>query len=286
MSQLRGSSESTPPGHAPGGFRVPGVALQMPPGVGKAGAKFGDVLPGAPEIPQESCSPAPWTANAAVEDMDVPRDTRCIPRASQPELGFVPWLGDGDTTRENPPPCALNLEAINKSTPHFGGPSADPAPRQSWVPQSPATDPEFPSTSAFAAASPQQAPSAASHLASRQRGDGEVVEGPGERERCWGDLAQTFLSPQGQHQATSPHCLSLLSPSSPEAIAPSPPLSLLLQPLFIGKRWERVFLGVLRPSCSPSLLSWHSPACITPNQAPSAHPSQCNGRGKGRGGRR
>lgn len=52
---------------------MPGVALQMPPGVGKAGAKFGDVLlPGAPEIPQESCSRAPWTANAVVEDMDVP----------------------------------------------------------------------------------------------------------------------------------------------------------------------------------------------------------------------
>lgn len=70
----------------------------------------------------------------------------------------------------------------------------------------------------------------------------------------------------------------------PEATAPSPPPSPLLQPLFIGKRWERVFLGVLLPSCSPSLLSWHSPACITPNQAPSTHPSQCNRRGKGGGG--
>lgn len=55
----------------------------------------------------------------------------------------------------------------------------------------------------------------------------------------------------------------------PEATVPSPPSFPLLQPLFIGKRWERVFLGVLQPSCSPSLLSWHSPACITPNQAPS-----------------
>lgn len=72
----------------------------------------------------------------------------------QPELGFVPRLSDGDTTGENPPPCALSLEAINKSTPRFGGPSADPATQQSWVPQSPAAVPELSSTPALAAASP------------------------------------------------------------------------------------------------------------------------------------
>lgn len=260
----------------------------MPPGVGKAGAKFGDVLlPGAPEIPQESCSPAPWTANAAVEDTDVPRDTHCVPKASQPELGFVPWLGDEDTTGENPSPCALNLEAINKSTPHFGGPSADPAPWQSWVPQSPTTVPEFPSASAFTAASPQRTPSAASRLASRQRGDGEVAEGPGEREWCLGGLSSALpvaARPAPSYKPPSP--LPAITIFPPEAIASSPPPSPLLQPLFTGKKWERVFLGVPRPSCSPSLLSWHSPACVTPNQAPSTLPSQCNGRGKGGGGGR
>lgn len=36
---------------------MPGVVLQMPLGVGKAGAKFGDVfLPGAPKMAQDSCS--------------------------------------------------------------------------------------------------------------------------------------------------------------------------------------------------------------------------------------
>ena len=90
--------------------------------------------------------------------------------------------------------------------------------------------------------------------------------------------------PAPSYEPPSP--LPAITVFPPEATAPSAPLSLLLQPLFIGKRWERVFLGVLRPSCSPSLLSWHSPACITPNQAPFAHPSQCNGRGKGGGGRR
>lgn len=88
-------------------------------------------------------------------------------------------------------------------------------PGKAWVPQSPTTVPEFPSASAFTAASPQGAPPAASRLASRQRGDGEVAEGPGEREWCLGGLVQPFLWPQGQHQATSPLHLSQLSPSSP-----------------------------------------------------------------------
>lgn len=71
----------------------------------------------------------------------------CVPRASQPEFGFAPWLGDamgkmlstrsvlqhccelswGDVGREKPPPSTLSLEAINKSTPHLEGPSADSA---------------------------------------------------------------------------------------------------------------------------------------------------------------
>lgn len=58
------------------------------------------------------------------------RGTLC-PRALQPELGFVPQVRDGDTTAENPSLWALNLEAINKSTPHFGGCSVDPASQQS-----------------------------------------------------------------------------------------------------------------------------------------------------------
>lgn len=62
---------------------------------------------------------------------------------------------------------------------------------------------------------------------------------------------------------------------------PSPPPSLLLQPLFMGKRWGKAFLGVLWPFCTSSLLSWHSPACITPNQAPFAHPFQCTVGGEG-----
>lgn len=211
MSRLRSSHSTRARTGRGGGFGVPGVVLQMPLGVGKAGAKFGGVLlPGAPKIPQESCNPAPWTANTAVEDMDVPQDRHCIPRAQLPELGVVPRLGDGDTTGENPPPCALNLEAINKSTPRFGRPPADPAPQQSWVPQSPTTVPKFPSASVFAAVSPQQASSAASRLASGQWGDSEVAKGLGKREWCWGDLAQPFPWPQGQHQAMSPLHLSLL----------------------------------------------------------------------------
>lgn len=41
---------------------------------------------------------------------------------------------------------------------------------------------------------------------------------------------------------------------------PSPPPSLLLQPLLMGKRWGKAFLGVFWPFCTPSLLSWQSPA--------------------------
>jgi len=195
-------------------------------------------------------------------------------------------LGDGDTTGANPPPCALNLEAINKSTPHFGGPSADAAAWQSCMPQSPVTVPKFPSDPAFAAASPQGAPSAAAQPASRQRGDGGVEEEPGERERCWGGICSALpvaTRPAPNHEPLSP--LRAITSFPSEATMPPPAPSLLLQPLFTGKRWERVFLGVLWPSCSPSLLSWHSPVCITPKQAPFAHPSQCNRRGKGGGGR-
>lgn len=67
-----------------------------------------------------------------------------VPRALQPELGFVPQVRDGDTTAENPAVWALNLEAINKSTPHFGGASkAECLPALLWSPRFPAALPSL-----------------------------------------------------------------------------------------------------------------------------------------------
>lgn len=76
MSWLGGSSAPTP-WHAPRVFGVPSARGADATGEerGKAGAKFGDaLLPGALQIPQESCSPALRPANAVLEDVDVPRD--------------------------------------------------------------------------------------------------------------------------------------------------------------------------------------------------------------------
>lgn len=237
-------------------------------------------MPGASKIPQKSCSPAPWPANATLEDMDVPRDACCVPRAPQPALGFAPRLGDGDTTGRNPPPCALNLEAINKSTPQFGGPSAAPAPRQS-----PTTVPEFPSAPAFAAVSPQRAPSAAPQPASRQRGDGDVGEEPGEREWRWGVLAQPFPWPQGQHQAASPLHLPLPSPSSPPprghcTIPTSVPVAAaLIHTEEVGKG----FPGACSGPPAPPIPSQLAQPCLHHPKPGTLHPSLSVQReGKGR----
>jgi len=88
MSWFRGGSESTPPGHALGGFRVPGAALQM--WERQVQNLVTCSCQEQPNHPQESCGPAPQPANTAVEDRDVPQDAHCVPGASQPELGFAP----------------------------------------------------------------------------------------------------------------------------------------------------------------------------------------------------
>lgn len=83
-----------------------------------------------------------------MEDVDMPQNALCVHWASEPELGFAPWLGDamakmlsmssvplhhcklsrGDMVGEKPSFRALSLEAINKSIQHLAGPSVDPAP--------------------------------------------------------------------------------------------------------------------------------------------------------------
>lgn len=102
------------------------------------------------------------------------------------------------------------------------------------------------------------------------QGNGEMPSGRGARRKGMVPGGLSSALPMATRPTPSSKTLLPLPPITifPEAIAPSPPLSLLLQPLFIGKRWERVFLGVLQPYCSPSLLSWHHPACITLNRTP------------------
>lgn len=98
----------------------------------KAGAKLGDVLlPETTKIPPRELQPSPLASKCSGggEHGCALRGTVSPGHCSQ--NWFVPQLRGGDRTAENSPPWALNLEAICKSTPHFGGPSADPASQQS-----------------------------------------------------------------------------------------------------------------------------------------------------------
>lgn len=65
---------------------------------------------------------------------------------------------------------------------------------------------------------------------------------------------------------------------------PSPPPSLLLQPLFMGKRWGKVFLGVLWPSCTPIPSQLAQPCLHDPKPSTLCPPLSVQREGKGGGG--
>lgn len=148
--------------------------------------------------------------------MDVPQDAHCIPRVLQPELGVVPRLGDGDTAGENPPACALNLEAINKEYPTLRGTKCCPCTLAKLGAPKPHHGPQISQRLCLCCREPPMSPTCSIPVGIKATGRWGGGRGARRKGMVLGrELAQPFPWPQDQHQATSLLHLSLPSPSSP-----------------------------------------------------------------------